>query len=337
MIRAMRSAARMVLSHHELSDPLGEGPVGAFEEAIAGRLGARGALATGSGTAALDVALAIAVEGRKEAEVVVPVGLAPYLRDRVIRAGATPIACPIDPDRGTLQPRAVKAVANSRTTAILAVDSDGIPCPLEPLLAVAASVGALVIEDAAPALGGWDGVRPSGAGSHFTVVSLAWGKSLPGGEGGALITGSNHLWRQAQARRVPGFPRLHPVAAAMATAALPWIERWARRRERRIARLTKTIVPHLPSAIRPFHLPSGVRASGAGGLLFCYTPDAADPSAKRLAERASAARLDLVMRPLGEEVLLSIPFWDLASARTKDLPNLAAAASWVLAKPHLRP
>jgi dTDP-4-amino-4,6-dideoxygalactose transaminase len=332
---AMRRAAARLLATGELSDPRGDGITYRFESALSHHLQAAGAIATSSGTAALDLALAVATDGRPDAAVAVPEDLSPYLWERVARVGAAAVPVALDPQRGTLDPGALQGRGTPPVCAILAVDADGVPCDLAGLMEVAADLGALVIEDAASALGGRDGPRQAGQGAHLTVASLAWGKPLVGGEGGALTAASRPLWQRArQHRQRAAAGRLHPVAAALALASMPGLARRAARRQRRAQRLWQQLRRVVPDSVRPMALPAGVAPSGAAGLRLRYTPGPADPTPDLVARRADAVRLDVDLKPIGGASSgpawrVAVPFWDLSHAAAGDLDRLAESIAWL--------
>ncbi|MDQ3995175.1 MAG: aminotransferase class I/II-fold pyridoxal phosphate-dependent enzyme, partial [Actinomycetota bacterium] len=141
----------------ELMERLGEvldsgrfilGPnVDAFEEEAADYVGTAHAIGVGNGTDALVLVLDALGVGPGD-EVICPAFTFYATAEAIVRRGATPIFCEIDPVTLNLDPADVAARATARTRAILAVHLFGRPAPLHEL-----PDGVPVIEDAAQAFG----------------------------------------------------------------------------------------------------------------------------------------------------------------------------------------
>jgi dTDP-4-amino-4,6-dideoxygalactose transaminase len=95
----------------------------------------------------------------------------------------------VDPDTLNLDPEAAERAATRRTRAILPVHIAGLPCDLQAIRSVARRRRAVVIEDAAHALGAAIGARPIGSHSEFVCFSFYATKNLTTGEGGMVTTG----------------------------------------------------------------------------------------------------------------------------------------------------
>ena len=164
-------------------------PAGAaarLESLLRGEFGSAAVMLTDSGTAAL--ALALQLAGRERPG---PVALPAFCCYDVATA-ADIAAVPFmlyDVDPGTLGPdpdslrRALTAGARSVVVAHLF----GVPVDMSAVGALAREVGAVVIEDAAQAVGARLGGRPAGALGRFGVLSFGRGKGITGGGGGALL------------------------------------------------------------------------------------------------------------------------------------------------------
>lgn len=151
--------------------------------------GARDVVLTNSGTAALTLALLGAIRIRN-ALVALP-GYGCYdLATAAIGARARVVLYDLDPE--TLSPdfSSLRRAVAAGASVIVVVHQYGIPVPMEPVLALAAQHDALVIEDAAQAIGARLDTMPAGAAGHLAVMSFGRGKGLTGGNGGALL--SNH-------------------------------------------------------------------------------------------------------------------------------------------------
>ncbi|MCC6457726.1 MAG: DegT/DnrJ/EryC1/StrS family aminotransferase [Caldilineaceae bacterium] len=167
-----------------------------FAAALAAYLGVRHLFLASSGRAALrllldTLALQPALAGRQE--VVLPGYTCPALAKVVLDAGLTPQLVDLDPDTFTYPPAALAAAVSEDTLAVMVVHPFGIPVALGPALAAARAAGALVIEDAAQAMGARvDGVQV-GTRGHVGLYSLGPGKPLALGGGGVVATGDDAL------------------------------------------------------------------------------------------------------------------------------------------------
>jgi perosamine synthetase len=180
--------------------------VKAFEQALSTDLGLVRAVAVNSGTAALHLALAVAGVTSGD-EVILPAQTFVATGTSILMAGATPVFADIDAGTGNLSPAAVRECATERTKAIMPVHWGGYPCEMDEIAAVAEQVGAVVIEDAAHALGATYRGRAVGAISPLTIFSFQAIKHLTTGDGGALCCGTEEYESAARARRWFGIDR----------------------------------------------------------------------------------------------------------------------------------
>ncbi|PWC48065.1 aminotransferase class I/II-fold pyridoxal phosphate-dependent enzyme [Azospirillum sp. TSA6c] len=187
-------------------DWLTQGPaVGAFERALAARVGAADAVACANGTAALRLAYAALGIGPGDA-VVVPSNTFLATASAARHAGAEVAFADVDPDSGLMGVAEAEAAidraakAGWRVRALAPVHYAGQTAPMDGLAAFAQAEGLALVEDAAHAIGTADlsGGRevPVGAGrpeveaGSLTVFSFHPVKTIAAGEGGA-VTGSD--------------------------------------------------------------------------------------------------------------------------------------------------
>jgi perosamine synthetase len=169
-------------------DWLTGGPaVGAFEAALAARVGAPHAVAFSSGTAALHAAVAAAGIGPGDEVLTTPLTFC-ATANAVLYAGATPVFADVEATTLLLDPDAVRAAIGPRTRALLPVDYAGHPADLDALRALARDRGLCLIEDAAHALGARIGERHVGSIADLTVFSFHPVKHIACGEGGMVTT-----------------------------------------------------------------------------------------------------------------------------------------------------
>jgi dTDP-4-amino-4,6-dideoxygalactose transaminase len=148
-----------------------------------------------NGTSALEVALR-ALEIAPGDEVIVPPYTFIATAAAALLAGALPVFADIDPETYELDPAAVEAAVTPRTRAVIPVHIAGCPPDMDGILGVARRHGLRVVEDAAQAHGAeWRGQRVGALGDLGTF-SFQASKNLNAGEGGAIVTNDEALFRR---------------------------------------------------------------------------------------------------------------------------------------------
>ena len=186
--------------------------VKAFEKALCKTTGAKHAIAVSNGTAALHVAMLAAQIGAGDRVLTSPntflasANCAEYV-------SATADFADIDPDTFNLSPAALEAAWTDDVKAVVAVDFAGRPCDMQAIAGIARARGAIVIEDAAHALGSCLG-KENKVGSHpwadLTTFSFHPVKTLTTGEGGAITTNSDELAARCRQLRNHGMEKTRP-------------------------------------------------------------------------------------------------------------------------------
>src|SRR5580765_1787737 len=138
-----RAAAEAVASGQWSGGPR----VQALERGLSGRAGRAHAIGVASGLAALRLGLKALGVARGD-EVIVPAYSCVALANAPLALGASPIVADVADD-WNLDPRAVAAVRTSRTRAVIAVNTFGVPADLASLR----RLGVPVIEDCAHGFG----------------------------------------------------------------------------------------------------------------------------------------------------------------------------------------
>lgn len=226
---------------------LGE-PVEQFERAFARFCGVRHAVAVNSGTSALQLALLAAGIGPGDEVITVSMTFVATVA-AILYVGATPRLVDIDPDRGTMCPRALEAALTSRTRAIIPVHLHGRMADMTPILEIARARGLAVIEDAAQAHGAFYAGKPAGAFGDMACFSFYPAKNLGAcGEGGALVTDDETLARRVRVLRdwgqeekyrhvVRGFNfRMDSIQGAILNVKLRHLDAWTSARQSLAAR-----------------------------------------------------------------------------------------------------
>jgi dTDP-4-amino-4,6-dideoxygalactose transaminase len=172
-----------------------------FEEAFAGALGARHAVAVSSCTAALHLAYIAAGIGPGD-EVIVPSYTMAATVSPVLHAGGTPVfADVIGIHDLSIDPDHVEALMTPRTKAVVVVHFAGYPAPVDRLAALCSGRGLALIEDAAHApLASLEG-RSLGTWGLAGAFSFFPNKILSAGEGGMLVTDDDEVAASARLRR----------------------------------------------------------------------------------------------------------------------------------------
>lgn len=180
--------------------------VEAFEKALAEKVQARFAVCCSSGTAALH--LAVAAAGLKAGDwAIVPTVTFIATANACRYVGADVAFADVDGETGALTAPAVHEPAaripGGTVKAVLPVHLNGHPMDLPAIRQAADDLGAVVIEDACQALGaeltGESGAAdPIGSCRHsdMAVFSFHPVKSITTGEGGAVTTNSEDLYRR---------------------------------------------------------------------------------------------------------------------------------------------
>jgi perosamine synthetase len=169
------------------ADPLTQGRYQTgFEERFAQLLGAPKAFAVSSCTAALELAAALIQLGPED-EVVLPAHTFAATAIPFARTGAKLVWADIDPATRVVTADTLRRVVTPRTRVIVAVHLYGLVCEMDPILDLAKTVGAFVVEDAAQALGARYKGRHAGTMGDFGCFSFHSHKNVSTlGEGGML-------------------------------------------------------------------------------------------------------------------------------------------------------
>jgi dTDP-4-amino-4,6-dideoxygalactose transaminase len=170
--------------------------IAAFAEVLGEYLGVAHVFLASSGRTALRLlldTLARQPQWGGRFKIIIPGYTCPALAKVILDAGLTPHLVDIDPLTFTYPAAALSAAVGAETLAIMVVHPFGIPVAMGPALAAARSVGALVIEDAAQAMGARVDNRQVGTRGHVGLYSLGPGKPLALGGGGVVVTSDDAL------------------------------------------------------------------------------------------------------------------------------------------------
>ena len=184
-----------------------------FEQHIAAFTGAKLAIATVNGTAALHVALQLAGVQRDD-EVITQALTFIATCNALSYAGAHPVFVDVDRDTLGLSPEALRRwlsehvelrdgqafnrTTGRRITACVPMHTFGIPLRIAEIVAICDEYGISVVEDAAESLGSWVGGRHTGTFGRLATLSFNGNKVITTGGGGMIITDDEALARRAK-------------------------------------------------------------------------------------------------------------------------------------------
>jgi len=174
-----------------------------FERQLANFTGAKYAVATVNGTAALHVALQLAGVERDD-EVITQAMTFIATCNALSYAGAHPVFVDVDLETLGLSPvslrqfleshseirggRAFNKSSGRRLTACVPMHTFGFPCRIEEIISICDQYGITVVEDAAESLGSYVGTRHTGTFGRLATLSFNGNKIITTGGGGMILT-----------------------------------------------------------------------------------------------------------------------------------------------------
>jgi dTDP-4-amino-4,6-dideoxygalactose transaminase len=320
----------------------------AFEREFAAYTGARHAVATASGTAALHLAGLVAGLEPGD-EVIVPALTFVATVDAIAYTGATPVFAEVaGADQPWLSASAAEASVSDRTKAIVSMPYGGHPGETEALADLARQRGLLLLEDAAHATGSRVDGRHLGTFGAVGAFSFFSNKNLAVGEGGMLVTDDGATAEQARLLRSHGLTtstwdrhlgrasgydvvelgfnyRIDEPRSALARARLARLDGENDRRRALDARYRQALA-EAPGLITPLRPPIGSRLSHHLFTILVEEGVDRDGTRRALADRGIETGVHYppvhhfaAYAPLGAE----LPLTDLYARRTITLPLFA--------------
>ncbi len=168
-----------------------------FQESFARFLGVRYCTTVCSGTVALFIGLKAL--GLKEGDrVVVPAMSFMATIDAVLLAGGRPVVVDLD-EFYTMDPNQLEdAVKKYSPKVVIPVHLYGQPADMESIMYLSEKYGFFVLEDSAQAHGASFKGRKVGSWGHLSAFSFYASKNVPMGEGGALTTNHEEIFREVK-------------------------------------------------------------------------------------------------------------------------------------------
>ena len=176
-----------------------------FENELSQFLGVTYCLGVSSGTAAIQIALS-AIEVGVGDEVLIPGYFWVATVSAVIRNGAIPRLVDVD-DSFSLDPDDLKKKIGPRTKAVIMVHMGGIVGRVDLVKKICDEHGLFLIEDCAQSIGASQSKKMSGSFGDIATFSFQLNKNITAGEGGAIATNNEVLYKKALAVHDLGYPR----------------------------------------------------------------------------------------------------------------------------------
>ncbi len=169
--------------------------------------GDREALAVNSATAGLHLALEALGVGSGD-EVITTTYTFTSSAEIIRYLGADPVFTDIIPETLNMDPSLVEKAITPRTKAIIPVHVGGLPCDMDPLLAIREKYGIPIVEDAAHSFPSYYRGRMIGTlPADISVFSFYATKTITTGEGGMVVTADKDLAARCRVMRLHGIDR----------------------------------------------------------------------------------------------------------------------------------
>ena len=166
-----------------------------MEHVLESYTGAQYAVAVSNGTAALHCACIAA--GIREGDEVITTPLTfAASANCVLYCGARPVFADIDLETYNIDPANIRALITDKTKAVIAVDFTGQSVKNQEIREICDEYGLIFIEDAAHALATKYNGKQVGSLADMTCFSFHPVKTITGGEGGAVLTNSEELYKK---------------------------------------------------------------------------------------------------------------------------------------------
>jgi UDP-4-amino-4,6-dideoxy-N-acetyl-beta-L-altrosamine transaminase len=185
-----------------------------FEKAISHVVGSKYAVVCSSGTAALHIAAMTAGFSAGDEVIVSPLTFAASA-NCILYQGATPVFADIDSETMLIDPEEIKRRITPKTKAIIPVHYGGELCDMGKIETIALENGLTIIQDAAHAIGGKIITKADnkidekslGSYSGMQIWSFHPAKTITSGEGGAVTTNDEAIYKKLLRLRTHGITR----------------------------------------------------------------------------------------------------------------------------------
>ncbi len=206
------------------SDFLTQGPkLKEFEESLASYCGAQFAVGFSSGTAALHSAYFAAGPDVGD-EIITSSMTFLATANAGLFLGARPVFVDIEADTGNIKADLIEMAVTKKTKAIVPVHFGGHPAELKTIAETAKKHGLVLIEDACHALGARYMGTPIGDCQYSDMVVFSFHpvKSITTGEGGAVLTNNEDMYKKLVMFRHHGVTKQPDLLQNMSNAGKEW-------------------------------------------------------------------------------------------------------------------
>lgn len=162
---------------------------------LAALTGAKHAVAVSNGTTALHCACIAAGIGPGDEVITTPLTFAASA-NCALYCGARPVFADVDPETYNIDPASIEAHITNHTKAVVAVDFTGQAVKIREIREICDRHHLVFIEDAAHAIGTTYDGKPVGSLADMTCFSFHPVKTVTSGEGGAITTNDDRLYRK---------------------------------------------------------------------------------------------------------------------------------------------
>ena len=178
------------------SDYITCGPkVDELERTLCEFTGAKYAVAVNSGTSALHCAAIAAGVGPGDEVITTPITFAASA-NCALYCGAKPVFADINPETYNIDPESIKAHITEHTKAVVAVDFTGQAVEIDKIREICREHNLIFIEDAAHSIATKYNGKQVGSLADMTCFSFHPVKTVTGGEGGAILTNDEELYKK---------------------------------------------------------------------------------------------------------------------------------------------
>lgn len=177
-----------------------------MEQMLCDYTGAKYAVAISNGTAALHCACLAAGIGSGDEVITTPITFAASA-NCALYCGAMPVFADINPETYNIDPKSIREHITDKTKAVVAVDFTGQVVEMEEIRKICEEYHLILIEDAAHSLGSKYQGKQVGTLADMTTMSFHPVKTITGGEGGAILTDNEELYRKLLLLRAHGITR----------------------------------------------------------------------------------------------------------------------------------
>lgn len=168
--------------------------------------GAKYAVLIANGTAALHATMFAAGVGPGDEVITTPITFAASA-NCALYCGAKPVFADINLETYNIDPASIEAKITSKTKAVVAVDFTGQAVEVDKIRAICDKHNLIFIEDAAHSLGTKYNGKPVGSLADMTEFSFHPVKTCTAGEGGAITTNDEALYKRLVLFRTHGITR----------------------------------------------------------------------------------------------------------------------------------